>query len=500
MVTSEAVPFAKAGGLADAVSALAETLAVRGHEVSLLLPRYYFIDRDALTPTGVSIGPLGHTAHLYRTTLPTAGGGRNGASAPEPCVYFLDCETLYGRDGIYGTREEPVFADNSRRFAVLSRAAFSLIDALGLHIDLIHAHDWPSGPVPVYRDALVENHRFGREHPGATLFTIHNAGYQGIFPRDRDADLGLSPEELDQIGAYHFDSVSFLKGAIRTADAISTVSETHAQELQTPEGGFGLDVLYRLRAQDLFGVLNGMDYNSWNPARDPHLPVRFGQNSIEGKAEAKRALQAETGLPLDTGVPLFGMIGRLVEQKGIEELLRPGYGVLEAMAAELPLQFVVLGTGESWAEAELRRLCERYPNVSAVLSFDSGLAHRIEAGCDFFLMPSRYEPCGLNQMYSLSYGTIPIVTATGGLRDTIRPLERDPENGTGLVMEHCTPWDIHAAVTRAIHLYREEPAWIRQARLRGMRERFDWDNAAATYEQIYAHALDRRRSRLSASV
>ena len=486
MITSEIVPFAKAGGLGDMVGALSAELCRQGHDVRVILPRYYSIDIGRLQRVGKPLGvPLGEGEQwcaVYQSRLPDA----------EVPVYFLDNEVLYGRDGIYGTRGEPGFADNLQRFALLSRGAFQLCRVLDWFPDVMHAHDWPAATVPV---CLYAREGEGEFAETGSVLTIHNLGHQGIFPKEDFKYLPLSQDFYSSAGFESPDGLNLLQAGIHNADVLTTVSPTYAEEIQTPEFGHGLDALLRRRRADLFGVLNGMDYGIWNPETDLHIPANYAHDSLEGKAINKQELQEVMGLEIDPKLPVLAMISRLVDQKGFGELCGPTHGSLWSICHELDLQFVILGTGEEWCEEELATLADKLPNLSVALEYNDPLAHLIEAGSDFFLMPSVYEPCGLSQMYSLRYGSLPIVRRTGGLADTVENYDEETGDGTGFVFDDLTPKAIENSVGWAVWAWYNRPDHIHDMRVRAMQKRFSWDASAARYVELYQEAIDRRLGR-----
>lgn len=481
MVSSEAVPYAKSGGLADAVTALARELDRRGHDVRILLPRYYFIRKERLhrhpTLMSVRVGEDELSVGLYEAQL----------QASSVVVYFADLEELYGRDGVYGDRNGP-FSDNLRRFALLSHAAFEVAETVGWTPDIVHAHDWPGGLVPT----LAKQYRISCESavPG-TVFSIHNLGYQGIFPVANLPETGIGRAELNDSALLHDNSINLLHCGIASAEMITTVSPGYAREIQTPQYGFGLDRALLRRSDSMVGILNGVDYDSWSPDSDPFLVAPYTVETVALKARTKTLLQQEMGLPTREDVPLIGIVSRLASQKGFEELASPGYGALPAILTELDAQVVVLGSGEEAYKHALLGLAKRYSNLALHIGFDDRLAHVIEAGSDFFLMPSRYEPCGLNQLYSMAYGTIPIVTRTGGLADTV---QEDAALPTGFLIDHPCPAEIVRTVTRAVTVWRDEPARIDAMRRAGMERRFSWEDSAAAYEEVYERAVTAART------
>jgi starch synthase len=486
MVTSELVPFAKAGGLADMVSALSVELDRLGHDIRVVMPRYYGIYTGQLerlkTPLGVPVGFGEEWCAVYETSL-----GSSGVK-----VYFLENDKLFGRDGIYGYSGAKAFHDNMRRFTVLSRGAFQLCKAIDWVPEVINAHDWPAALVPVYLNTWEEAGPF---HRTGSVLTIHNLGYQGVFPKDDLHVSQLAWEQFHGSGFEYYDELNLLKAGITNADKIATVSPTYAREIQTVELGEGLDGLLRARAEDLVGVLNGIDYDEWSPEQDPLLVAPFTVDDLSGKQKNKAALQREFGLEVRPDVPVIGIVSRLVEQKGFGELCGPTHGSLYSICSDLRVQVVVLGTGEQWCEAELRTLASKLPNLGVQVRFDNRLAHLIEAGSDFFLMPSAYEPCGLNQMYSLSYGTLPIVRRTGGLADTVNQYDQVSGEGTGFLFDDLTPSAIFDVVGWAVWAWYNKPEHISAMRERAMRQRFSWTDSSRKYLELYQQAIEKRRQR-----
>jgi starch synthase len=328
-----------------------------------------------------------------------------------------------------------------------------------------------------------------------SVLTIHNLGYQGVYDKNEIHYTQLDWKHYHGSGFEFFDRLNLLKAGLRNADILTTVSPTYAKEIQTPEHGHQMDALLRHRSPDLFGVLNGMDYDIWNPETDPHLAAAFSEQDMSGKAVNKAALCEELGLANDRDRPLVGIVSRLADQKGFSELCGPTFGSLYAICDELELDVVVLGTGDAWCESELASLADRLPNLAVRLTFDNRLAHLIEAGSDFFLMPSRYEPCGLNQMYSLRYGTLPIVHRTGGLADTVENYDEATGAGTGFVFDLLTPRAIFDTVGWAVWTWYNRPEHIAAMRRRAMRQRFGWEASAARYLELYQWAVDRRIGR-----
>lgn len=473
MVASEAMPFAKTGGLADVVGALPRALARLGHETDVVIPRYRGItDGEAFGRVTVSLGGQVADAGLYASS---ADGVR---------TIFVDHPVYYDRDFLYGADGHD-YADNPERFAFLARAALEWAAASGERYDLVHAHDWQAGLVPV----LLR--RLRTTHPGlrgvSSVFTIHNVAYQGVFDASWLPRLGLGWDLMHVDALEYFGRISLLKGGVVFSRIITTVSPQYACEIQTPELAFGFDGILRYRSADLMGILNGIDYDQWDPARDPHLPEPFDASNLAGKAVCKRDVLAQVGLPATRQTltrPLVGMISRLADQKGFD--------LLAALSDDLPrldASFVLLGTGERRYEDLWLALAARHPDrIAARIGFDEAMAHRIEGGADLFLMPSRFEPCGLNQMYSLRYGTVPLVRATGGLCDTVENFDPERGSGTGFTFEEYSPQALLGTLRWALGVYEDKAVW-RRIQLAGMRQDFSWDASALQYVKVYERAV-----------
>jgi starch synthase len=485
MAASEAVPFAKTGGLADAVSALSLALAKLGHEIKIVLPRYYSIDREPLRqiegPLGVPMSGGEEWCAVYTAVLPDSPK-KNPVD-----VYFVDHENFFGRDGIYGVPWEPDYLDNPRRFGFFSRSVFQLCRKLNWHPDILHAHDWPAALVPVL---LKFSERSGRFSQTASVLTIHNLGYQGIYSKDNYGYLNLWWDTFYNAGFEDGNMMNFLKAGIYSADKLNTVSPNYARETQTQAHGFRLDGVLRHRINDYCGILNGIDDKVWNPKTDKLIPQNYSVRDMSGKVKAKEALQRAFNLPGNPDIPVIGMVTRLTEQKGVGELFGPAYGSAWSICRDMNLQFVLLGSGEPWCEQEIRSLSSRLSNFKARIGYSEELSHLVEAGSDFFLMPSRYEPCGLNQMYSLAYGTPPIVRNTGGLADTVENYNQDTGSGTGFVFDDLIPSAIYSTVGWAIWAYYNRPNHIAAMRRRGMEQNFSWKKSAQQYIDLYTDALN----------
>ncbi len=456
LVSPEIAPFSKTGGLADVSRSLPRALAALGAEVATVSPLY----RSAKDHAPESL-PL-------RLRVPLGAGVLEAGVARSDRDYFIGQDAFFDRDGLYGTPQGD-YADNSSRFIFFCRAALELLRELGPP-DVIHVHDWQGGLVPAYLRTIHAG-SFPRTR---SVFTVHNLAYQGIFnPGDMDLT-GLDWKHFNWRELEYHGKINFLKAGLVYADAVTTVSPSYAREIRTPELGCGLDGVLRERSASLRGILNGADYSEWNPETDPHLAANYSARSLAGKAKCKAALQRRCGLPVRPGVPLAGMVGRLAEQKGIDLLLEAARAL-----SEEDLQVVLLGMGDQYYQDAVLFLGTRYPGKFSVhVAFDEALAHQIEAGCDLFLMPSRYEPCGLNQIYGLRYGTVPVVRATGGLTDTV-------EDGvTGFVFGDYTAGALLSAVRRALAAYGRPGEWRKMIRA-GMRMDYGWERSARRYLDLY---------------
>jgi starch synthase len=475
-IASEALPFAKTGGLADVAGALPPAIARLGWHVTLALPRYRGVARGAL----VERAPLSIGGHAFDVGIFEAPLGDGVRAA------LFDCPELYDRETLYGP-DNTDYPDNALRFALLARAALEFIGRRG-GAWLVHAHDWQAGLAPVYLKTLYAAHPVLAGTP--TVFTVHNVAYQGNFDAGWLGRLDLGADQLSVNRLEFWGRISFLKGGIVDADMITTVSPRYAEEIQTTEFGSGLEGVLRANRDHLVGILNAIDTRAWDPSRDPWLPRPFSAGDLSGKAAAKREVLARFGLPADAaalGRPLIGMVSRMVDQKGLDLL-----AALEGELPKLDAAFVVLGTGEARYQNFWLRLRAAHPSrIGAYIGFSEELAHLVEGGADMFLMPSRYEPCGLNQMYSLRYGTVPIVRAVGGLADTVRDYRPRVEGATGFVFREYTPGSLLEALQRALSVFGRPGLW-RTLQLSGMAEDHSWDRSAAEYVRIYDRAVQSR--------
>ncbi len=473
-VSSEVVPFAKTGGLADVAGSLPKALSAMGNDVRIVLPRYRGITGvSTVTDFPVRIGNRSETCIIRESHIEarTEGGGIKRVP-----VYFIDNYHYFDREGMY------CHCDEAERFAFFSIAVLEMLKRINFQPDIIHCNDWQSGPIPfLVKEKFTDDPFYDRI---ATVFTIHNLLYQGNFPKECLGLLGVGKEYFHPEGLEFYGHTSFMKAGLRFADVINTVSKRYAQEIQTPAYGEGFEGLLRKRSQDLYGIVNGINYHEFNPKTDPRIFRTYNAGSIEGKYENKHALQKEMDLPV-RDVPVIGLVSRLVGQKGLDLIAA---ALHELMQEEL--QFIILGEGDRYYEEMFAGIRRQYPHkIGLYLGFNGILAQRIYAGSDMFLMPSRYEPCGLGQLISLRYGTVPIVRATGGLADTIVDYNAETGSGNGFSFE---PYDAGAmleTIRRALRLYSEEPQkWCRLA-INCMKQDYSWNRSAAEYLELYDLAI-----------
>ena len=485
-ISAEVSPFAQTGGLGDVNGALPKILAALGHDVRIVMPLYQTLRDGDFSLTEVLpdlqvpqvIG--NRTGRVWQTQLPN-----QDEAAPQVPVYCIEQDDFFARPGLYGNSDGD-YPDNAMRFTFFSRAALALAERLEWFPQVFHCHDWHTGLVPAFLrflpglDARIAN--------AASIFTIHNFAYQGIFPNWAFGLTGLPPFLFQPEGLEYYGFLNFMKSGLYYADRLTTVSPTYAEEIGTPELGFGLDGSIRTRQAALVGILNGADYSVWNPETDPMIAARYSAEDLSGKAACKRALLQEYGLSEELDIPVIGMVTRLVDQKGVDL----GVGALNALL-ELNCRLVILGSGESRYEEFLSEQGRAHPErIGVRIGFDEALSHQIEAGSDCFLMPSRYEPCGLNQIYSLRYGTIPIVRATGGLRDTVVPFDASTGQGTGFVFQDATPEALSEAVRAAVSTFADTAAWQQMMR-NGMAQDFSWTQSASQYIDLYQQVMAARQ-------
>ncbi len=472
MITSEAVPFSKSGGLADVASSLSIALnEMADHTVRLVLPLYGLTDTTTFPPSPspytctVQVAGKSETVRFLTTTM-------KGVE-----VFFIDHPWFSQNKGIYGDTSFSPYANNLLRYILMSKAALELCKESDWIPDVFHCHDWTAGFVPYM---IGQDPEFKQ---ATSVFTIHNLAYQGEFPR-LDLLLGDLKADISMLYSESVDArVNMMKAALVHADIITTVSPTYAQEIQEEEQGCGLDRLLKSKSNRLFGILNGIDTEEWDPEHDELLSHHFSSGNMSGKALLKEEVQKRFSLPLEPETPLITMISRIAEQKGFYELCQGSPSPLERMLTDLGVQILIIGTGDSKIEEKLTSLSQIHPNLSVNLIFSNEAAHVAEAGSDLFLMPSRYEPCGLNQMYSMRYGTVVVARNTGGLADSIS--DADMENGTGFLFNEISGASLFDAVQRAVETYRNRREDFDTMRKRGMNKDFSWTHSAREYSKVY---------------
>ncbi len=471
-VVSEAGPDAKTGGRADVAGTLPSALKDLGAEVKVLMPYYAQVQQKKI-PMQAAFedleGRLGDDALAFDVITPTEG---------DSPFYFVARDEFFGRSQLYGTPKGDYF-DNLERFSFFCSAVLPFCQALNFEPDIIHCHDWQASLVPAYmKYRWMAEKTFAKTR---SLVTIHNLAYQGLFPKKKFPLLGLDWSVFSINGLEFYDQINLLKGGIVFSDAINTVSRGYSKEIQTPEFGCGLEGVLRHRSNALFGIVNGVDYNDWNPETDQLITATFGPKDLEGKARDKAALMEAYNLDKKLAkAPLLGIISRLADQKGFDLVAQ----VLPKLMAQ-QVMLVILGTGEEKYHELLTQEAQKYPGQLGVkIAFDNALAHLIEAGSDMFLMPSRYEPCGLNQLYSMKYGTVPVVRSTGGLMDTVTPVDKKEGSGTGFLFTEYSADAFLKALTQALEAYQDKKLW-KKIMLNGMGEDFSWSASAKAYLQLY---------------
>lgn len=483
MIASECVPYAKTGGLADVVGALPVELQKLGHQVMVVMPKYSFIDgerfnlRPFLSPLGVWMGDTLEWCAVHVTD-------HHGLP-----VYFIEFDQYFNRWGLYHDADFNDYLDNPRRFGFLTRAGLQLCRDIHFAPDIVHVHDWHTALAAAYLKIWHWNDPvLGK---AASVLTIHNIAYQGVYDARHYPYLGLqwinfTPDKLEDHGR-----INFLKGGIVYADMVNTVSPTYARETRTPEGGYGLAPYLNDKGENYIGILNGVDYNRWNPETDPLIPMRYSAKDLSGKAVCKRELQRRFSLNVDANIPIIGVVSRLVTQKGLHLLAQ----AIEDILNNMRVQFVILGAGEKELESFYSSLPARYPGrVGSYIGYNEELSHWIEAGADFFIMPSLSEPCGLNQMYSLKYGTLPIVRAVGGLDDTVQQYDEASAAGTGFKFWEASPRAIYYTVGWAVSTFFDRREHIQQMIQTAMAQDFSWKRSAGEYVRLYERAIANKQS------
>lgn len=482
VASSEIVPFAKTGGLADVTGALSRALRRAGVEADCVLPLYRTVDRSRfpMTQSGAPVRvPLGHREETGTIEETDAGDGVR--------AFLVRNDRYFDREFYYGTKNGE-YADNCERFTFFCRAVMEWLVRTGRRYDILHCNDWQTALIPAYAKTLYLQEEAIRS--AGTVFTVHNLGYQGLFWNHDLPLTGLGWDLFTPQGLEFYGKLNLMKAGLVFADILSTVSPTYSQEIQTPEYGYGLEGVLYERREDLYGIINGIDDDEWNPATDRMIAAPFGKEDLSGKEACRADLLVEFGWTGPVKDAVVGMIGRLTAQKGLDLLSEIG----EWLAAQ-PVRVVLLGFGERNYEEAMAELGRKHPDrISVRLAYDNRLAHKIEAGADVYLMPSRYEPCGLNQIYSLRYGTVPIVRRTGGLADTVIDADRDTEEGTGFTFAGYDAADLKEALSRALAAYADRPRWEGIMR-RGMEKDFSWGPSAREYVALYEKALRKRGRR-----
>jgi len=482
IASPEAVPYVKTGGLADVAGALYMEYRKMKKDARIVLPLYKSIKEGKVPPldTGVTI------------KVPVGDKVTAGRIFSDESTFFIECDEFFDRREFYGTPDGD-FSDNASRFVFFSRGILETCKAIGFKPDIIHCNDWQTGLVPLYLKTIYKADTFFEKT--ATLLTIHNLGYQGLFPASDMSLTNLGWDVFTPEGLEFYGKVNFLKAGIISADVLSTVSVTYAKEILDREYGFGLDGLLRARTDDLFGVINGINYDEWDPARDKFIPANYAYPDISGKAICKKELM-KAAFKIredDTAgrLPLVGVVGRLSEQKGLDLIIQAVPELLSSGA-----RLVILGKGDERYHRSLREISKRYKGmISVTIGFDETLARRIYAASDFFLMPSKYEPCGLGQLISLRYGSIPVARKTGGLADTIQDYEPLTLRGTGFLFSDYTSGAMMEALKRAFCVYTDKDK-LKKMRDEGMKADFSWKRSAARYIELYKDALKRKKARV----
>jgi starch synthase len=472
------VPYVKTGGLADVTGSLTNEFCKMGVDTSVILPFYRKIKKNTrnhgITPLGKKIVvPLGdrlQTGELWK-----------GKTSQGATVYFIDNDTFYDRDELYGTPTGD-FPDNISRFTFYDRAVCETVKALGIKVDIVHCNDWQTGLIPIYAKTLYKT-TFAKT---ATLLTLHNLGYQGIFWSMDMPVTGLGWELFSVDGLEFYNKINVLKGGILFADILTTVSSNYAKEILSDKYGFGLEGVLRQRSNDLYGVINGINYDDWGPEHNKFIPSHYSVRDISGKATCKKLLQKESGLPVSKSM-LIGMVSRLSSQKGIDLIVEVMENILK-----LGIEMIILGKGEESFHKALLKLQKKFSKqLSVTIGFNDMLAHKIYAGSDIFLMPSQYEPCGLGQIIALRYGTIPVGRRTGGLVDTISVYNTKNGNGTGFLFNDYSPKALLAAVKEANRIFQDKKHWL-MIQKNAMTQDFSWRQSAKQYLFLYEKALKKK--------
>jgi starch synthase len=475
--SSEVVPFAKTGGLADVAGTLPVALRALGCDIRIIMPFYRMVESVAAERTlvveglEIAVGNKLYAADIWETKL--------AQSVP---VYLVKCDEFFDRGSLYGTAKGD-YRDNAERFIFFSRCALEACMKLGFAPDIVHCHDWQSGLIPAYLKTIYSSKpNFLKT---GSVFTIHNIAYQGLFDRTAFNLTGLPPRLFSINGLEYWGNMSILKAALMFSDIINTVSKKYSEEIQTTEFGYGMEGILAMRRADLYGILNGVDYDEWNPETDKFLAAQYSSADLKGKQACKEDLLKEFNLPASLRPqPLLGVISRLADQKGFDLLAE----IIDELMA-INLGFVLLGTGEQKYHDLFAAIGKKYPKRAGIkIAYNNAIAHKIEAGCDLFLMPSRYEPCGLNQIYSLKYGTVPVVRATGGLDDTIVDYNEKDGRGNGFKFSEYSAQEFLHSIKRALKIYADKTKWARLVK-NCMANDFSWEQSARQYMELYGKAL-----------
>ncbi len=485
-LSSEVLPFAKTGGLADVANALPQALKEIGNDVRLAIPRYGFVSErkfrihEIIRLKDIDI-PIGKKVAKLNVKSSFLIGERTKVQ-----IYFIDSSEFFGRPGIYqDPKSKKDYPDNDERFIFYSRGILEILKLLGWAPHIIHCNDWQTGLVPVYLKKIYSRDPFFKNIK--TVFTIHNIAYQGNFPKETFQKTGLPADVFTPEGAEFYGKFSFIKAGIVYSDYVTAVSNTYAKEIsESEEYGFGMEGVLKKRKKNFTGIVNGIDYSIWNPDTDQYIPFKYSVKTLDAKVENKKYLLKRFNMKFDPSAPLIGMVTRLVEQKGVDL-------VIDAFAEimKMNVQLILLGTGEKQYHTRLEALAKKYPEKFALqLAYDDELAHLIEGASDIFLMPSKFEPCGLNQLYSLKYGTVPVVRKTGGLADTVKEVNAQKGTGTGFLFETYKPGEMVKALARAVSLFGDQKNWQKVMR-NGMLEDFSWTYSAREYAELYTKILEK---------
>lgn len=484
LIATEAAPYAKSGGLADMVIPLVTSLQKLGHNLIVVLPLYARIDRERfnIQPTfsnmKVFMGEVEEQYSIHKSTH------QDGA-----IVYFIEHSIFFDRHGLYSDVDNNDFIDNPKRFAFFSRASLTLCRELKFKPDIIHVHDWQTALVPAYLKVLHINDSILKD--AASLLTIHNIGYQGVYNAGHFEYIGFKRINFNVETFEDHGRINYLKGGIHYADMVNTVSLTYADETRIPEMGYGLAPHLINKCDNYTGILNGVDYTLWNPEVDTLIPANYSLHDLTGKQDCKRELQRRFLLDEDESIPVLGVVSRLAHQKGLDILA----GAIEEILNNMRIQFVLLGSGDIELERSFSELPARFPGRAGVsIGYSNELAHWIEAGADMFLMPSRYEPCGLNQIYSLKYGTLPVVRATGGLVDTVEQYDESTGTGTGFMFNEASAHALYYTVGWAVSTYYDRPDHFYNLQQKAMRQSFSWEDSAKEYIKAYMKAIRNKKN------